>query len=93
MPTKRIDLLICCGSGCVSAGALRIKERMIEVLHQNNISDEINIIETGCMGPCDFGPVMMVYPEGIFYKKVVPEDVEEIVNEHFIKGRPVKRLM
>jgi len=93
MPTKRIDLLISCGSGCVSAGALRIKERMIEVLHQNNISDEINIIETGCMGPCDFGPVMMVYPEGIFYKKVVPEDVEEIVNEHFIKGRPVKRLM
>lgn len=93
MPTKRIDLLICCGSGCVSAGALRIKERMIEVLHQNNISDEVNIIETGCMGPCDFGPVMMVYPEGIFYKKVVPEDAEEIVNEHFIKGRPVKRLM
>jgi len=93
MPTKRIDLLICCGSGCVSAGALRIKERMIEVLQENNISNEINIIETGCMGPCDFGPVMMVYPEGIFYKKVVPEDVVEIVNEHFIKGRPVKRLM
>ncbi len=93
MPTKRIDLLICCGSGCVSAGALRIKERMIEVLHQNNISEEVNIIETGCMGPCDFGPVMMIYPEGIFYKKVVPEDAEEIVNEHFIKGRPVKRLM
>ena len=93
MPTKRIDLLICCGSGCVSAGSLKIKEKFIEALNANNITDEINIIETGCMGPCDFGPVMMIYPEGIFYKKVTIDDVEEIVNEHFIKGRPVKRLM
>ncbi|HOE90604.1 MAG TPA: NADH-quinone oxidoreductase subunit NuoF [Candidatus Cloacimonadota bacterium] len=93
MPTKRIDLLICCGSGCVSAGALRIKDRFIEELKKNEIYDEVNIIETGCMGPCDFGPVLMVYPEGIFYIKVTPEDAEEIVNEHFIKGRPVKRLM
>lgn len=93
MPVKRIDLLICCGSGCVSAGAMRIKERMVEILNAHQIAEEVNIIETGCMGPCDFGPVMMVYPEGIFYKKVTVEDVEEIVNEHFIKGRPVKRLM
>ena len=93
MSIKRIDLLICCGSGCVSAGALRIKEKFIEVLNKNNIYDEVNIIETGCMGPCDFGPVLMVYPEGIFYTKVSPDDAEEIVNEHFIKGRPVKRLM
>ncbi len=93
MPVKRIDLLICCGSGCVSAGAMRIKDKMIEILNANSLAEEVNIIETGCMGPCDFGPVMMVYPEGIFYKKVTVEDVEEIVNEHFIKGRPVKRLM
>jgi NADP-reducing hydrogenase subunit HndC len=93
MPTKRIDLLICCGSGCISAGSLKIKEKFIELLKENNISDEVNIIETGCMGPCDFGPVMMIYPEGIFYKKVTVEDVQEIVVEHFLKGRPVKRLM
>ena len=49
MSIKRIDLLICCGSGCVSAGALRIKEKFIEVLNKNNIYDEVNIIETGCM--------------------------------------------
>ncbi len=45
------------------------------------------------MGPCDFGPVIVIYPEGVFYKKVTPDDVEEIVNEHFLKGRPVKHLM
>ncbi|MDD2229450.1 MAG: NADH-ubiquinone oxidoreductase-F iron-sulfur binding region domain-containing protein [Candidatus Cloacimonetes bacterium] len=93
MSLKRIDLLICCGSGCISAGSLKIKERFHEVLQEKNLANEINIIETGCMGPCDYGPVMVIYPEGIFYKKVSPEDVEEIVNEHFIKGRPVTRLM
>lgn len=93
MSFKRIDLLICCGSGCVSAGALKIKERFHEVLAEHNITNEVNIIETGCMGPCDYGPVMVIYPEGIFYKKVTVDDVEEIVTEHFVKGRPVSRLM
>ncbi len=93
MSLKRIDLLICCGSGCVSSGALKIKERFHEVLQEKGLVNEINIIETGCMGPCDYGPVMVIYPEGIFYKKVTPEDVEEIVSDHFIKGRPVARLM
>ncbi len=93
MSLKRIDLLICCGSGCVSAGSLKIKERFHEVLAEHNLTNEVNIIETGCMGPCDYGPVMVIYPEGIFYKKVSPEDVPDIVAEHFIKGRPVARLM
>jgi NADH:ubiquinone oxidoreductase subunit F (NADH-binding)/(2Fe-2S) ferredoxin len=93
MSRKRTDVLLCCGSGCVSAGALKIKKKLVETLQENNLSEEVNIIETGCMGPCDFGPVMMVYPEGVFYKKVTEEDVEELVQEHFLKGRPLKRLM
>lgn len=93
MSLKRIDLLICCGSGCVSAGALKIKEKIQSVLKDKGLLNEINIIETGCMGPCDYGPVMIVYPEGVFYKKVSLDDVDELVEEHFIKGRPVKRLM
>jgi NADH:ubiquinone oxidoreductase subunit F (NADH-binding)/(2Fe-2S) ferredoxin len=93
MSLKRIDLLICCGSGCVSAGALKIKEKIQAILQEKGLLNEINIIETGCMGPCDYGPVMIVYPEGVFYKKVTLDDVAEIVEEHFVKGRPVKRLM
>ncbi len=93
MSLKRIDLLICCGSGCVSAGALKIKERFHAILTEKGMSNEINIIETGCMGPCDYGPVMVIYPEGVFYKHISVDDVSEIVEEHFIKGRPVKRLM
>lgn len=93
MSLKRIDLLICCGSGCISAGALKIKDKIQQILETKGMLNEINIIETGCMGPCDYGPVMIAYPEGIFYKKVSLDDVEELVEEHFIKGRPVKRLM
>lgn len=93
MSRKRTDILLCCGSGCVSAGSLKIKKAMILEFKKHDISEEINIIETGCMGPCDYGPVMMVYPEGIFYKQVSVEDVPELVEEHFVKGRPLKRLM
>jgi len=93
MSLKRTDILICCGSGCVSAGSLKIKAKLIDELKKHDISDEINIIETGCMGPCDYGPVMMVYPEGVFYRNVSMEDVEELVDEHLLKGRPLKRLM
>ncbi len=90
---KRIDVLLCCGSGCISAGAHKIKEKLIEQIARYNISEEINIIETGCMGPCDAGPVMLVYPEGIFYQHLKVDDIPELVEEHFMKGRPVKRLM
>ena len=93
MALKRIDVLLCCGSGCVSAGALKVKQELIKVLEEHSIREEVNIIETGCMGPCDFGPVMMVYPEGIFYKKLSVDDIPELVEEHFLKGRPVHRLM
>ena len=93
MSLKRIDLLICCGSSCISAGALKIKEAFHRAIEDKGLTHEINIIETGCMGPCDYGPVLVIYPEGIFYKHVAIEDVEEIVSEHFIKGRPVTRLM
>ena len=93
MQKKYIDLLICYGSGCTSAGAGKVKDKFIEVLKTKNMTDEVQIIETGCMGPCSFAPVIMVYPDGTFYEKVTPDDVEEIVEEHFIKGRIVKRLM
>jgi NADP-reducing hydrogenase subunit HndC len=90
---KRTDVLLCCGSGCVSAGAYKVKAALIDELKKHEIADEVNIIETGCMGPCDYGPVMMVYPEGIFYRKVSPEIVPELVEEHFVKGRPLRSLM
>ena len=50
-------------------------------------------METGCMGPCELGPVMVVYPDGSFYIRLKEEHAEEIVQEHFLKGRPVQKLL
>ncbi len=90
---KRVDILLCFGSGCVSAGARGIKEELQRLVRENKIDNEVNIIETGCMGPCDYGPLMLIYPEGVFYKKLTPEDMKEVVEEHLIKGRVVERLL
>jgi len=54
---------------------------------------EIKVIETGCIGTCDLGPVIVVYPEGVFYRNVTTEDAREIAHEHLLKGRTIPRLL
>jgi (2Fe-2S) ferredoxin len=60
---------------------------------EKGLQDEVKIIETGCIGSCDIGPLALVYPEGVLYQKLKPEDAEEIVSEHLLKGRIVERLL
>ena len=57
------------------------------------LSEEVKVVQTGCFGLCALGPIMIVYPEGSFYSRVTVEDVPEIVSEHLVKGRVVKRLV
>lgn len=93
MITTRMNVLVCSGAACLSAHSKEVKDEMVNQLKIHNLENEIKIIETGCMGPCEMGPIILVYPEGTFYKKVTKEDVAEIVQEHFLKGRVVKRLL
>lgn len=90
---KRLDVLICAGANCVSSHSLDIKRKLEEELEKKQLKGEVNIVETGCMGPCQLGPVMIVYPEGSFYIRIKEEDIPQIVEEHFLKGRPLKRLL
>jgi len=90
---RRLEVLVCSGTACLSSGSEAVKRALLEAISAHGIADEVRIVETGCMGPCELGPVMLVYPEGTFYVKVRPEDAEEIVVEHFLKGRPVQRLL
>jgi len=89
---KRLDILVCSGAACISNDSTTIKNKLQAVLKEHNLEDEVAIVETGCMGPCELGPVMLVYPDGVFYIRLKEGDVEEIVKEHVIKGRPVKRI-
>lgn len=89
----RAHVLVCGGAGCVSSGCKAVQQALLDELQQTGLSDEIKVVETGCIGTCDLGPVLVVYPEGIFYRKVRPEDAREVVREHLLKGRRVERLL
>ena len=89
----RIHALICGGTGCTSSGSMKIKEALEKELAAKGLEEEVKIVQTGCFGLCALGPIMIVYPEGTFYSMVKPEDIPEIVEEHFLKGRPVERLV
>lgn len=93
MQFYRGHVLICAGTGCVSSGSQKVKAEMEKQLEAFKLDQEIKVVETGCHGFCEMGPIVIVYPEGTFYCQVKPEDVKEIVEEHLLKGRPVKRLM
>ena len=90
---KRLDVLICGGGACLSSHSQDVKNKFIEVLKAKGLTDEINLVETGCMGPCEMGPVMVVYPDGSFYVQLTENDVEPIVEEHFLKGRPYQKKL
>ena len=89
----RSQVLICGGTGCTSSGSKAIQAAFAEQLAAKGIAEEVKIIQTGCFGLCALGPVVVVYPEGVFYRQVTVEDVEEIVAEHLYKGRIVQRLV
>src|SRR4030067_1795481 len=90
---KRINLMGCAGPGCVSAGSLEIKKVIETEINKRGLEKEVGIVLTGCNGLCAGGPVIAVYPEEIFYQKLKTEDIPHLVEEHFLKGRPVPRLM
>jgi NADH-quinone oxidoreductase subunit F len=93
MPTFRSHVLVCAGAGCVSSGCQAVAEAMEQAIEDSGLKSEIKVVRTGCMGSCDLGPVAVVYPEGVFYQKLKPEDGALIVQEHLLKGRPVEKLM
>jgi len=88
----RSHMLMCAGTACVSQGCLKIMERLRQELKNRGLDEEVKVVITGCNGFCAEGPIMVVYPEGIFYGKLKPEDVSLIVEEHILKGRPVPKL-
>ncbi|MEK6672135.1 MAG: NADH-quinone oxidoreductase subunit NuoF [Nitrospirota bacterium] len=89
----RANVMICGGTGCIASGGLKVKDALAAELRNKGLENEINIVLTGCNGFCAQGPLMTVYPEGVFYQKLVPEDMPLLVEEHFIKGRPVEKFM
>ena len=77
----------------MSSHSAQVRAALEREIARQGLEHEIRLVETGCMGPCELGPVLLIYPDGAFYVRVQPDDAAEIVQEHFLKGRPVQRLL
>ena len=89
----RSHVLVCGGTGCTSSGCQQIMEALQAELAKNGLTEEVSVVQTGCHGLCALGPIMIVYPEATFYSMVKPEYIPEIVSEHLLKGRVVKKYV
>jgi NADH-quinone oxidoreductase subunit F len=93
MKIFRSHLLLCGGTGCHASGSPGVKSALLEEIVKRKLADEVKVVETGCNGFCALGPIMVVYPEGVIYISLKPEDMPELVEEHLVKGRVVEKLL
>ena len=93
MQIYRAHVLVCGGTGCTSSGSQILFQEFEKYIAEAGLENEIKMVKTGCFGLCAEGPIVVVYPEGSMYCRVTKEDVKEIVYEHLLKGRIVKRLL
>ena len=93
MSNYRMHLLVCGGTGCTSSESLILVDKLNESIMKHGITEEVEVVVTGCFGFCEKGPIIKVYPDNVFYVSVKPEDAEEIIAENVIKGRLVQRLL
>ncbi|MHC1721047.1 MAG: NADH-ubiquinone oxidoreductase-F iron-sulfur binding region domain-containing protein [Clostridiaceae bacterium] len=93
MSSYRMHLLVCGGTGCTSSQSLKLMDNLKKSIANHGLIDEVEVVITGCFGFCEKGPIIKVYPDDVFYVSVTPEDAEEIIAEHAVKGRQVERLL
>ena len=90
---ERKEILLCAGAACVSSGEMSIKDALLSEFKKHNLEDKVDIIETGCIGSCEMGPIAIVHPGDIFYRRLKSKDIPKIVEEHIIGGKPVERFL
>jgi NADH:ubiquinone oxidoreductase subunit F (NADH-binding)/(2Fe-2S) ferredoxin/ferredoxin len=93
MAFYRAHVLVCKGTGCTASGSPSVYEALKKELERRGLDQEVALVETGCHGMCEMGPIVVIYPEGSLYCRVTVDDVPEIVEEHLYKGRLVQRLL
>jgi len=89
----RANAMICTCTNCISNGSLRIKDALEAEIERRGLQDDVLVVPTGASGLCVRGPILIVQPDGIFYQRLRTEDIPYLVEEHLLKGRPVRSLM
>lgn len=90
---KLHHIFVCGGTGCHATGSIAVMDRLREEIRDRGLAEQVRVVQTGCNGFCALGPLLIVHPENVFYQKLAPEDVTEIVEEHLIRGNIVERLL
>ncbi len=88
----KASLMVCAGTGCVSAGSFKLVDLLQEEIKKRHLKNDYLVVPTGCNGFCAQGPIMVIQPEEIFYQKVKPEDIGEII-DNLLAGKQVERLL
>ncbi len=91
--SSKIDILVCGGTGCHASGGIDVFENFNELLRKNGLENNVQVVNTGCFGFCEKGPIVKVMPDNIFYIEVTPEKAKLIVEEHILKGNVVKECV
>ncbi|MDR7313848.1 ferredoxin [Brevibacillus nitrificans] len=86
-------VLLCNGSSCNRKGGEEVTVAIREAIAEAGLDDHVHTTRTRCNGRCEDAPVMIVYPEGIWYKQITPEIAPSLVEQHFVKGEPVASLV
>ena len=92
-PTIQRTIVICRGTGCNSLNAEIINSTAKDLIHKHGLSNSIKVKSTGCHGFCQVGPTIKIEPENVFYIKLKPSDIAEIIEKHLINGEIVERLL
>ncbi|WP_222850423.1 NADH-quinone oxidoreductase subunit NuoF [Paenibacillus tengchongensis] len=85
------SVMVCGGTGCTSSDSNAIVDALNREIESLGIQNKAEVVRTGCFGLCELGPVVIVYPEGIFYSRVEVKDIPEIVEQHLLYGTPYEK--
>ncbi|MDT2661367.1 NADH-quinone oxidoreductase subunit NuoF [Enterococcus hulanensis] len=87
------EILVCAGTGCISSKSSEFVEALKVELAKNELTDKVNIVKTGCFGLCAQGPIVIIYPEAVFYHQVQAKHAKKIVSDHLVNGKLVEKLL
>jgi len=90
---EKKKILVCGGTGCLSSKSNLIKENLEKYISQNKLSDDVEVVLTGCFGFCEKGPIVKIIPENTFYVEVKPTDAEDIIKLDIMKGMKIARIL
>lgn len=93
MDKYKMHILVCGGTGCHASNSRELLENLKKELETKALSDQIQVVQTGCFGFCEKGPIVKILPDKTFYVEVKPADATVIIDEHIIKGRKVEKLL